>query len=660
MAELEAIPFGDTLDSTRYDVKLKEAVERNADTNAFTDTDKDKLNHLVQGEYYIANITPTGAGDEYPIAVPTTEGGYYYIDIPEGSPYTYVGGRLIGQVVYRGDRIMWTTVATVQGWYYLPVGGNAVEEAPEDELYYVRKDRTWKPSFFDTNFGTHDPSGGTEYPTIPNGMDGAYWMLPENGLPLNDHYTFLAGDLAGITVSVGQRIYWFNDYFTLLPINQDASSVLWKGTWVQTSYFAGNMVFDEGYLAVANKVTTDRAAPQLIGSATFIYDGTLTPVQEVAKQVIFGTRYNVQVNLQLSKYRIETVVGNVYSVYSITDPLSAKIITKLSEFTADINGWVEVSVTPTIILSGTVFDVVAVVQEPDPTPTIITANYNYLTPNNTGTPATGVIEHSNSSPTTLSISKTDNDAIDRSAMLLALTVGDFIETGAIKWAIQSINDAGTYVNFGISPGTQTSPDGVKVFNFETVTATPITLGVEIGYNTSNPNVKGLYGADVDYSSILANNNQYGIDIELQEIIKSDDWDIAATTTGISSTANLPTFYFDKNSAIILTDSPVLLCEIEVSIVKGTWTMAYAFEVEFNDNKDELVYFRLDTGMDGTVDTGSTFSLLADATSDLKNRLYGFPKELPAGTLKISFYMWKAATLLSATTNFVDITLSQRQ
>lgn len=304
-----------------------------------------------------------------------------------------------------------------------------------------------------------------------------------------------------------------------------------------TVYYPDDTVVDGSWTMVANKITVDRAAPQPVGVAGYLYQGTDPTAPVTAKQIVFGTRYTTPADLfyQIQKYRIFVVTGNVYQIFTVEDPGGAGIISSAGAFTADTTGWVEFAASGIIVGNGLAFDIIAVVQEPDPTPTTFTGNWNYLTPNNVTIPASGQIQHANQATSEFRIHKTDNDGGDRSTDLAGLAVGDIIDWGGggTRWAIQSIQDQGTWYNFGVAPASQEAPDGVRNLTFETVTATPITRLEDVNYWGLNPapngTVEGLYVEDDGYDNIVANTNAYGVDVFFQQYQQSEDWDILATS-----------------------------------------------------------------------------------------------------------------------------------
>ena len=304
------------------------------------------------------------------------------------------------------------------------------------------------------------------------------------------------------------------------------------GLWANTEYYEGDVVLDGEWTMVANKTTTERPAPQPIGEPVFLYPGTIGENSVSAKQVLFGMRYTAGQAQYLTGYRVYTKIGNVYSLTLVTDPEGTPVYTQLATFTAATDGWVEFNINAALVGVGTKFDLVAAVQEPDPTPTTFNGNWNYQTPNNAGTPASGTINHANNSQDSFRIHKTDSDANDRSADLATLEVGDIIEgVSGLRWAIQSIIDNGTWYNFGVSPVQQELSDGVQNFVFETVVATPITYGEDLDYWNGQPNALGLFIVDDSYDNIVPDDSQYGVDVRVQSVSVSEDWEVVARSGG---------------------------------------------------------------------------------------------------------------------------------
>jgi hypothetical protein len=307
----------------------------------------------------------------------------------------------------------------------------------------------------------------------------------------------------------------------------DNTVMRWQNVWVQQTYYTGDVVRDSDYLMIANKETIDRAAPQKIGEVFTVYQGAgLNETPTLAKQIIFGNRYTVTINAFAVGYRVDVVAGNVYTVFTVFDPLGTPIVRQELIFTAEITGWREVAIQAEIIKIGSVFDLVCVVQEPDPTPTTFTGDWNYTTPQNSVPPAVGVIVQARGNPQLLQVNTTDFNGGDRTAELATLTVGDQIDGANSSWAIQAITDNTTWFDFTVAPASIGAPLGVQLFTFETVVPTPITTGEDLDYwLTSIFNGQGLWIADGDYDSIVPNDSAYGTDVFIQQADISDDWDL---------------------------------------------------------------------------------------------------------------------------------------
>lgn len=311
-------------------------------------------------------------------------------------------------------------------------------------------------------------------------------------------------------------------------------TTVWRGNWIQDVYIRNQQVIDGSFLAIANKTTEDRPAPQPIGPPYYVYTGDISTTSVLAKQVLFGNRYEFNSNLFLEGWRVNVVAGNNYIVYLVEDPTGLPILTQIINVTPHTTGWINLNLSKTIVLSGSVFDIVVLVNEPDPTPTTFSGNWAYSKPTNVTPPTSGQITHANKALAELRVHKVDNDAINQESVLSGLSIGDIISADSTRWAIQSSTDNITYFTFGISPATQLVTSGVKEFTFETVTSTPITYPFDSNYWTNFPpeniNAQGLLGVDSAYQTIVPDGTAYGVDILVREILPSPDWDIQAFTS----------------------------------------------------------------------------------------------------------------------------------
>lgn len=304
-------------------------------------------------------------------------------------------------------------------------------------------------------------------------------------------------------------------------------SAIVTGLIFDPNYIAGDevlpqtLVYSNGWQMISNKQTSEVAHPQYSGEPFNVYDGTLSSAQSTVKQIIFGTRYTFPRGGYVIGYRVDVIAGNYYEVFSAN--LASGEVQHIESFTANTTGWRDSPLTSREVLTGEAYDIFVKVNESDPTPTVVPLSYNYTKPNNETVPLSGQIVHSNKRLDELWISSSDQ-AGDQYAFLASLTVGDIITQDGTSWSIQNIVDETTYFKFTVAPTTQLSTTGIKTFNFETVTPTPITYGQDIDYWLSNPNVQGLFIIDDEYPNVTPDNTARGVDLTVQEATIPVDWD----------------------------------------------------------------------------------------------------------------------------------------
>ncbi len=368
-----------------------------------------------------------------------------------------------------------------------------------------------------------------------------------------------------ITVLEGRVTQTETDIATnVADIATNAADILtrvrWRGEWSGAiTYDENDMVRDYQWTMIANTQTTERPAPQAIGVAQYLYEGTAPTGSETVEVVIMGQQYEGDEPFFVTGYRLYTVAGNRYEVILVEAPGTIdENVQFINSFVASTTGWREFSVARQIIPAGIAFRLLIIVQQPDPAPTITDANYDYLKPTNPSVPATGQIIQSNKTPGVISIHKTDNDATDRSALLTGLKPGDTITsnpaTRTVLWSVQAVVDQGTYVDVTVAPATQSNGMGITPFQFSVVVAQPVTLLRDTNWWVSNQpvggTIDGLYVEDGSYNDVVINSNAYGVDLLVQEAYISPDWDLVALS-GDSGSAVPST---DTSAAITYGDA----------------------------------------------------------------------------------------------------------
>jgi len=362
--------------------------------------------------------------------------------------------------------------------------------------------------------------GGTFYNAGLYYSNGVVWQFMETPYQATQ-----------IEVDAGVNFTKFVTPLTLGAAAKWATKTEWKGTWTQQQYTINQQVLDEGYLAIANKTTVERPAPQRVGEPFNIYQGTIGSTTATAKQVIFGNKYSFLENVFFEGWRINVVAGNRYTVYLVRDPDGENIISQIIQFVAQSSGWVNLSAQSLIINAGNTYAVIAAVTEPTIVPITFNGNWNISQPQNITVPTSGQITQPRSDPGLLYINNIDNAVVNRSAELGSLEIGDVIKTGTNTWAIQSVSVQAGYFIFGVSPALLNVNIGIQNFIFEETSEATLTYPLDPNYWALNPSpiatMEGLLGIDIPYQDIIPDTTAYGIGVLLQTLVTSADWDIQA-------------------------------------------------------------------------------------------------------------------------------------
>lgn len=316
------------------------------------------------------------------------------------------------------------------------------------------------------------------------------------------------------------------------------------GAYVAGSeYRRGDEVSDGNNLSEALiDGATEQPFVEPIGERHFVYDGTIGSVSPTAKQAIFGQRYLLNEDAFAVGFRIQTAIGASYKIYSVRDPLGSPQYTLHLDFIGLVDGWAAFNMDPAPIASGSVLDLVCVVTEPDPAPVDWTGDWDYITPAEEAVPVAGQAIHANGLTNSLRVHYTDDAAADRTLELQGMAIGDQILVDGMSWSIQGASDEGTYIDFLIYPGTQGADDGVLSFVFRSVAAAIIVVGEDVDYwLAGDPGidavVQGLYGADTAYGDIVADDSQYGMDIEIQAAYIPTEWGVKVISAGVVTPAD---------------------------------------------------------------------------------------------------------------------------
>ena len=200
-------------------------------------------------------------------------------------------------------------------------------------------------------------------------------------------------------------------------------AVRWVGERSDSrTYYKDEMVFDNRWLAVANKETTQPAAPFPSGTSEYIYGDTPAWLNAatVVPQVITGHQYTFNEAVSISQARVWCPTSSslhpnrIYELVTVnrSDPLNI-VTTRYGQFVPTSIGWYVAGSTTRLLTAGSIVDFLLTVTDTS-TETVYNLNYDYLVPNNETIPLAGEIVHSNKAIGQLWVNKTDNTG-DQSA-----------------------------------------------------------------------------------------------------------------------------------------------------------------------------------------------------------------------------------------------------
>lgn len=328
-----------------------------------------------------------------------------------------------------------------------------------------------------------------------------------------------------------------------------AARLRWAGWYTENGVYAQNDVVRDGDYLMVSLIdgNNDPAAPTPTDSPAWEIDlpaqPSWTTISGVtSSEIVNGARFIAQEELLLTKYRFWAAAGNVYSFYRVDDPggPGENFFAILMNYTLPVgeaDGWQEFGVGNEILMPTQTFDLFQTIRDDSATTGHLVANWNYVTPNNPTVPLAGQISHADKLQSVLSVSKTDSDAVDRSASLALTMPGDLIDMGPDSWTILGITDRGTYVDFQIAPDAQTDAvDGTYSFDFVQYQASTMSYRQSTDYLLGRTDIRGLYTDTGGYNNITINDNAYGIDILTQPVEFSVNWEELAHSGGGGSSA----------------------------------------------------------------------------------------------------------------------------
>jgi hypothetical protein len=348
--------------------------------------------------------------------------------------------------------------------------------------------------------------------------------------------------------NIRELFYWcWNERKRLgeYVITETSKRVRWVEPYVfGDTYQKNDMVLDDGWTMIANKDTSERAAPQPIGTANWVLD-TADPdwvLQEpVGTLVISGNTFLNNIAGYSSGYRvyIPEVGADIYyqtQIY-VTVPGGEREEELSDVFQANAIGWITHTSNARLMPAGTLLEVLLGHENRSATATEV-ASYEYSSSNTDQITLAG-FAHRRNNRTYVTFNETSQSGFAPGVFGLADVVpGTHIVTAISDWTVTStffITGENSY-RFEIT-GNGNPVNGLEEFTFIIPTGSlpqPYEQNIDYWNPQTNPNVTGQGVLYLDGVEQTVPNNAYGTDVLVQPANLPTDWDVVAPSSTLAS------------------------------------------------------------------------------------------------------------------------------
>ncbi len=320
----------------------------------------------------------------------------------------------------------------------------------------------------------------------------------------------------------------------------DIGAMVWRGVWEDREYYKNEVVTQDGWLAIANKNTIESPAPQQEGDPINVIEipGSETfSVSSVSASSLFvGTRYTFPQDAYVRQIRVYIPNANIgfkaefwIVTDSTTNPSFRQAVGEFTITANDVDKWLEFPIGLTVIQDGTTFDVVGL-YKPAVGATSFTYEWDYKRKN--GDPSSGEIWHqSGANADQMRVNQNDESDTNRSTDLDNIGPGSDIlmVSSGMTWDVLDASKSGSVYTFLVDPAERAGEDSSN-FTFTYYAPLAISYVVDANHYSTLTNVNGFLsttGYDPSGSGVTLDNNAYGIDITVQDVLQSEDWDLMA-------------------------------------------------------------------------------------------------------------------------------------
>jgi len=326
----------------------------------------------------------------------------------------------------------------------------------------------------------------------------------------------------------------------------------WRGNWGPQTYYTHDVVYDEGWTMVANKQTTDRAAPQTVGDPAYTLPDFPTWTTYQNNSVIYsGHLYTFTKPGYFRSLRIwvpELTGDTNYAIVVVRNPNSANpILTRINDPILNENAWTVLAADTILITVGE--ELLVYIDalnsggtvSPGGTPT----DWIRAISSNTVDPLTGQW-NTNVQETLLRIHQNDADAnlIDLTGVIPGSTF-QFVDVNDPNTSVTYLAQSGETFAGGVyswtvvvdSIGTNGAPvatDRCLTTIIVPVAAATKFVGIPAYWGPGTlPSWAGIQSF-LEYDGVpqaVVGDEAYGIDISFQELVTSPDWDFLSIPGG---------------------------------------------------------------------------------------------------------------------------------
>ena len=323
----------------------------------------------------------------------------------------------------------------------------------------------------------------------------------------------------------------------------------WRGRWTQQTYYQFDQVIDDLWLCIANKTTTDKAAPQALDAPVWglpdtptwtvaahtgtVFSGTIITPPDDRMYAITGIRVWIQDTTADAKYRL-IVRDNVRGIVQAGQEFSGDIVATPQ--------WVSILFAPELIFEN---DNISFLLQQWNSSADTNFNFPYVRGANDQAdnfPGIGNWNQDNQG-TSFRIDNNDDNGVNRQTELDQIISGTRIRVVSLSdpnsWTEFTVITVayepvlGWYnmnvlpVAFGPSGGTSVG-DTCDV-QLSIPVPTPTNWVRLPDFDLQYPNSQGYISFD-DIDGGTINEDAHGIDIQYQAYLPSDDWDIQALSS----------------------------------------------------------------------------------------------------------------------------------